>query len=249
MFRKLSLIIISLTCLNVAADCNDDTNAARLDNRLEEAEALLSNCPDAELGRLARTYMLLGLTHYDNGDHKKAIAQYNKALETVPTYVTALTNQGLSYALSRKMKAAYEDFDAAIALNPEYMRAHYYHAFALAKGGRKQDAINEYSVALQVAADDTDRKRVLYQRSILYRELDQHDNAMVDLNAAIALDPGYVEAYFSRALTAQQADQLEAAMADYSKVIELDPEHAEAYCIRKRAHTTWQSVATARLWI
>lgn len=129
------------------------------------------------------------------------------------------------------------------------MRAHYYHAFALAKGGRKQDAINEYSVALQVAADDTDRKRVLYQRSILYRELDQHDNAMVDLNAAIALDPGYVEAYFSRALTAQQADQLEAAMADYSKVIELDPEHAEAYCIRKRAHTTWQSVATARLWI
>ena len=236
MFRKISLIVISLTCFNVAADCNDDANAARLDNRLDEAEALLANCLDAELGRLARTYMLLGLTHYDNGDHKKAIAQYNKALETVPTYVTALTNRGLSYALSRNMKAAYKDFAAAIESNPEYMRAHYYHAFALAKDGRKQDAINEYSVALQVAATDTDRKRVLYQRGILYRELDQHDGAMADFGAAIVLDPNYVEAYFSRALALQQADQAEAAMADYSKVIELDPEHAEAHHNRGLLH-------------
>ena len=100
MFRKLSLLVVSLTCFNVVADCNDDANAARLDNRLDEAEALCADCLDAELGRrLARTYMLLGLTHYDNGDHKKAIAQYNKALETVPTYVTALTNRGVSYML------------------------------------------------------------------------------------------------------------------------------------------------------
>ena len=108
MFRKLSLLGVSLTCFNVVADCNDDANAASLDNRLDEAEALCADCLDTELRRLARTYMLLDLTHYDNGDHKKAIAQYNKALETVPTYVTALTNRGLSYALSRNMKAAYK---------------------------------------------------------------------------------------------------------------------------------------------
>jgi tetratricopeptide (TPR) repeat protein len=141
MFRKLSLLVVSLTCFNVVADCNDDANAARLDNRLDEAEALCADCLDTELRRLARTYMLLDLTHYDNGDHKKAIAQYNKALETVPTYVTALTNRGLSYALSRNMKAAYKDFAAAIESNPEYMRAHYYQTYALAKDGRKQDAI------------------------------------------------------------------------------------------------------------
>jgi hypothetical protein len=53
MFRKLSLHVVSLTCFNVVADCNADANAARLDNRLYEAEALLADCLDAELGRLA----------------------------------------------------------------------------------------------------------------------------------------------------------------------------------------------------
>lgn len=131
------------------------------------------------------------------------------------------------------MKAAYRDFSAAIESNPEYMRAHYYLAFALAKDGRKQDAINEYSVALQVAANDTDRKRVLSQRGILYRE---HDSAMEGFGAAIVLDPNYVDVYFSRALALQQGDQTEAAMADYSKVIELDTEHAEAHHNRGLLH-------------
>jgi|TARA_B110000196_G_C21117832_1_gene651550 tetratricopeptide (TPR) repeat protein len=116
------------------------------------------------------------------------------------------------------------------------MRAHYYLEFALAKDARNQDAINEYSVALQVASNDTDRKRLLSQRGLLYRELDQHDSAMEDFGAAIVLDPNYVDVYFSRALALQQADQTEAAMADYSKVIELDTEYAEAHHNRGLLH-------------
>ena len=67
------LLVISFTCFTATADCNDEANEARLDNRLEESEIILADCLNDELERLARTYLLLGLTHYDNGNHRKAI--------------------------------------------------------------------------------------------------------------------------------------------------------------------------------
>tara|TARA_E500000331_G_scaffold343443_1_gene378263 strand:+ start:691 stop:1350 length:660 start_codon:yes stop_codon:yes gene_type:complete len=209
------LLVISFTCFTATADCNDEANEARLDNRLEESEIILADCLNDELERLARTYLLLGLTHYDNGNHRKAIKQYTKALETVPGYVTALANRGLSYSMSGKIKKALKDFDAAIEIDPQYMRAYYYRAFALEKDRREEEAIRDYSVALQIAQTDDDKKRILYRRGVLNREIDQFDSAMSDFDAAIALDPGYVDVYFSRALAFQHSDQNDAAMAEY----------------------------------
>ena len=38
----------------------------------------------AELARIARTYLLLGLNYYDAGEQKKAIANYDQAIEFRP---------------------------------------------------------------------------------------------------------------------------------------------------------------------
>ena len=85
-----------------------------------------SHCPDGGLSKVARTYLLTGLTQYEQGEHRKAIQDYTKAIEIAKNYVAAYVNRGLSHPLSGHYKRSLEDFETALKLDPEYMQAYYF---------------------------------------------------------------------------------------------------------------------------
>ena len=74
-------------------DCNDRANEIRMSDQLDEAISVLGDCLSEELNRVARTYLLLGLSYYGQDEQNKAIANYSKAIEFAPAYVTAYTNR------------------------------------------------------------------------------------------------------------------------------------------------------------
>ena len=112
------LLLLSLPLAVQANNCNDSANEIRLSDRLDDAIDVLDDCLSEELGRVARTYLLLGLTYYDAGEQRKAIANYSKAIELVPNYVTAIADRGLSHSMNDEYDLALNDFERAIELVP-----------------------------------------------------------------------------------------------------------------------------------
>jgi tetratricopeptide (TPR) repeat protein len=65
-------------------------------------------------------------------------------------------------------------------------------------------------------------------RGVARYETDDLDHAVLDLDAALRLDPKYVPALIERAYLWQWRNQLDQALADVSKAIELDPRNSYA---------------------
>jgi tetratricopeptide (TPR) repeat protein len=69
-------------------------------------------------------------------------------------------------------------------------------------------------------------------RGVVRYETDDLDHAVLDLDAALRLDPKYVPALIERAYLWQWRNRLDQALADVSKAIELDPRNSYAFVER-----------------
>ncbi|MDA0271752.1 MAG: tetratricopeptide repeat protein, partial [Proteobacteria bacterium] len=148
--KKIALLFLlfSLPFTVQANDCDNSANKVRMAGGLDEAIDVLDDCLSDELQRVARIYLLLGLTYYDTGEQKKEIANYSKAIELAPNYVTALANRGLSHSMNNEYDLALVDFEQAISIDPDYMQAYYFRAFAHQRHGDFRQAVEDSNTAL-----------------------------------------------------------------------------------------------------
>ena len=217
-------------------DCNDRANEIRMSDQLDEAISVLGDCLSEELNRVARTYLLLGLSYYGQEEQNKAIANYSKAIEFAPAYVTAYTNRGLSYAMQGKVNESLADFETAIGIDPEYMQAYYYRAFTYHREGDYRKAIDDFNIAMTLTQDQSETATIYYNRGRAYKELNRLDDALSDYSQAIQVNPNYTAAYFSRGLLHHQRKNVDEAIADYTRTIAFDENHARAFFNRGLLH-------------
>ena len=67
------------------------------------------------------------------------------------------------------------------------------------------------------------------ERGIALALVGLYEQAVIEFNKAIELDPEYAIAYNNRGNAYWNESNFNRALADYDKAIELDPEYAEAY--------------------
>ena len=72
-----------------------------------------------------------------------------------------------------------------------------------------------------------------FNKGINYVEKGIPDEAIVEYNRAIEINPDRAEAYFNRAIAYRSKGNYDQAIADYSKFIEINPDFARGY--RERA--------------
>lgn len=149
------------------------------------------------------------------------------------------------YAIGRYWHAK-NDFDKAkkaykesLDANPENYLAMSNMATLLDIQGRTDEAINIYSLALEI---EPDYALAYYDRGIAYyskfeksKKLDNLNSAINDFSKAIELQPEYVPAYFKRGATyhdkyllTKDAKLFDAARADYERAVAIDPAHNRA---------------------
>ena len=135
------------------------------------------------------------------------------------------------------------DFNKAIELNPEYVRAYYERGRTQARLGNYDGAIASCTQALEMDPDDAD---AYYGRGTIKARLGNYAEAIIDLDKAIELDVQHADAYSNRAGVklkfgdsenahgnAKEAERLyEAAAIDCDKALKIDPENADAYNFR-----------------
>ena len=112
--------------------------------------------------------------------------------------------------------------------------------------GHPQKAIKHFSEAIQRSSESA---KLHHYRADAYAMNGEYENAIVDYDTAVRLNPSYPDTYLDRGNSHYQLDQFESALKDFSEAIRLKPDWGEAYANRAVIHLemgkTEESVADA----
>lgn len=115
---------------------------------------------------------------------------------------------------------AYDYFSEALADNDAELDAYYGRATAAL-----QIAQNHYRLA-KAAATNQDAET---GESEAAKADESFQNALDDCDKALALDPGFADAYYIKGVVAQYQGAWERGVEAFSECVKLDPDRAEAY--------------------
>jgi tetratricopeptide (TPR) repeat protein len=122
-----------------------------------------------------------------HGDHGRAIADFNEAIQLNPNRASLYRDRALAYRQSGELELAIADYDEAIALNPKFAAPYHARGLALAAKGDLDRAILSYSTAVRLAPSDAQAR---LDRGLAFFARGQADDARADFEAALALPPG-----------------------------------------------------------
>jgi len=121
---------------------------------------------------------------------------------------------------------ALASYDRAIAIKPDYAKAHNNRGNALKELKRWDEALASYDRAIAIKPDYAD---AYSNRGNALNELKRLDEALASYDRAIAIKPDYADAYSNRGVALQELKRLDEALASYDRAIAIKPDDAEAY--------------------
>jgi protein O-mannosyl-transferase len=141
----------------------------------------------------------------------------------------AYNNRGQAFEEAGQTERALADFNAAIALAPDYDLAYGNRALVMKKRGQLDRALQDFDRAV---AFGPGHAGAYAARGILFEEMGQLDSALSDFTTAIALDRDRFDAYLVRGKVFQATGRSDRAIEDFTAAIALAPDSAEAYTYR-----------------
>jgi tetratricopeptide (TPR) repeat protein len=187
-------------------------------------------------------YLYRGLIRERQGEDKRALEDYVRALRLDANLPEAYYRRGLLYAKTGENDKALQDQNRAIDLNNN-------HAGAYTARGAARAATGDYQWALS----DLDRGCALapthpegfYRRGLVRHGLEMYEEALKDFEQAIDLDSSYAPAFFARGSTYSAIGEYWQAAADYGRAIELQPSNTQAYYARGLARAAMREYRRA----
>jgi tetratricopeptide (TPR) repeat protein len=109
-------VLVLLGAISAFADVLDDCDQAK------DPDLSIKGCTIIiDAGRKSAPFAFnnRGVAYKAKGDYERAIADFSKAIEIDPNYVTAYTNRALTYKDKGEYQLAIADFSKAIELDPK----------------------------------------------------------------------------------------------------------------------------------
>jgi tetratricopeptide (TPR) repeat protein len=167
-----------------------------------------------------------------------AIVMADQALELDPKAPRALSVRGFLDLLLELLPDATRRFDAALAINPDWVPAMQGRAQVAFLEGRPADAVAEFDRGMELAPHSADLSAL---RGISHQVLENYLAAIEDYDRAIShseslsvASEAFLHVWRGQAKVALQRSQ--DAMEDFDKAIELESELAAAYLERAKLH-------------
>lgn len=139
---------------------------------------------------------------------------------------------GHQYAINNKLDQAFEAFNKAISLDPNFSMAYVCRGNIYDMKGQFEKAMEDYKKAISL---DPKSSQAYYDRGLAFGRSGNHDAAIKDFTKAIDLGTDY-KSYYNRGIAYSRKDLLDAAIKDFTKVTELVPRYAMAYQDRGSAY-------------
>jgi tetratricopeptide (TPR) repeat protein len=187
------------------------------------------------------------VTFRRNRDYRSEISIWEDAAHKRENNARAQMSLGVAYFDERRFDEAMRCYNRGIELNPEYPKAHYDRAIALARINDHAGAIRDLDQAISLQPDFA---AAYVQRGIEYSMNNRFPETIQDCSRAIELKPDSVEAFVNRAYAYIELRRYDLALSDCNRAIELKPGYAAAWDTRaivcfqmKEYDKSWRDVA------
>ncbi|MEJ2210964.1 MAG: tetratricopeptide repeat protein [Anaerolineae bacterium] len=177
-------------------------------------------------------YLYRGLIRERQGETKRALEDYTRAIRLHADFLAALYRRGLLYAEMGEYDKAFQDQNRVLEMDERHAGGLTARGMARAALGDSQWALSDLDQACALAPRSA---LAFYQRGRVRYQLTMHDEALIDFGRAIELDSSFGPAYMARADTSMAMGEHWQAVADYGQAIDLQPKNAEAYYARGQA--------------
>ncbi|MFI5133404.1 MAG: tetratricopeptide repeat protein, partial [Chitinophagales bacterium] len=148
---------------------------------------------------IGRKFAEIGYANYMMEDKDKAIEAYKKSLEAMPDNGTALRGLGNAYYDNREFDKAQKCFELTMEKDEKNSNAICNKLGQLYLADKRyDDAIKIFKKAVDYNAVDIDTRENL---GYVYYVKGDNNNAMIQLNKAIELNPKSVQGYYYKGLT------------------------------------------------
>lgn len=167
-----------------------------------------------------------GVSMYNLGYYKEAIACYDKALTLKSDYADAYHNRGIAYRTLKKYQDALNDYNNAIKYAPANAEAHYNRGIIYQTMKKFEQALEDYDKAIKLKPSYAE---AYYNRGIVNRSLGRIEESLKNYNEAIKLKGDYAKAYYNRGNVYYEQGLLDKAIQDHYEAVKLNPKYCSAY--------------------
>ncbi len=181
-------------------------------------------------GTLAATHLQRGNQFDENGDSKRAIAEWQAALALDPNCVEARYNLGIAYADEGNFDLAIEELRAVIRLTPLDLDARRELAEIYLEAEKFQDGIDELRQILNIAPD----AHAAHLLAQTYFDLERWDEAAGALEAGAMLEEDADLWFELGKVYEQQSRRLDDAILAYRRALIANPDQRGARAALQR---------------
>ncbi len=166
------------------------------------------------------------------GDPRKAVRDYDRALDQGPPLAWVHANRGYLRGLLGDFAAAIEDADRALALDPRNAQAYLNRGAARVHKGDGVGAIEDLDRVLEIQPGWAEALR---DRGVVRAHRGDFPGAVTDLDSALAAAPGDRVARVERGDARARLGDYAGALSDHEAVLATDPRDVRALLGRSEA--------------
>lgn len=195
------------------------------DRAAEAFDEVISYYPGFENAYLGRARLSL-----ERKDTVSARADIDKALSINKNALNAyIMRADIAINSHRDFKAALEDIDNAIRLQPRMAGLYINRAFLRYNLDSYKGAMEDYDFALTLEPLNI---TALFNRGLMLSEVNDNDRALADFDRVLELDPDNYRALYNRAVIYRAKGNYDGAIADITRVAERFPDFPAAIYLR-----------------
>ncbi len=125
-------------------------------------------------------------------DYGNCITQLSEVLREDTTHKLAYVSRGAAFMRTGNHQTALEDFDRAIAIDPDYARAYHLRGLAREVQGDDPGALDDFNRAIDLAPD---YGAAYHSRATLFTKLGQTERATEDIQMVTQLSQRNIESF------------------------------------------------------
>lgn len=168
---------------------------------------------------ISRLYAEASKEYKDNP--QRAIELYTRIISLNEKEIEAYNNRAVLFLRQNNYQQALDDTTRIISLDKTFANAYTVRGLVKSRLGLFDDALNEFSIALQYCEDPKQRSRIYIARAVAHDGLEQHDKVIEDYDSANKLSALSASSLNNRANAYLKLGQLDIAMLDAKESLKL----------------------------